>query len=882
VTHLFARITAAVLLAAPAAGGASAPGDPVQAARRRTIVTVDGRLDEPAWADAPVFDGFLQRFPAEGAEAAEGTEVRVLYDDRVLYVGVRCKDRHPELIQRALGRRDNAPYGDSVTVFVDSMHDGRNAFLFSVSAAGVLSDGLQSDDDDYSADWDAIWDGAATSDDQGWSAELAIPFTALRFRDHGDPVFGFAVRRTVGRTHEEDWSVPMPRSVRGQVARLGLLTGLTGLEPSADLELVPYAAGRLNWSPRYDDTTRPNPRLFEPNADLGLDLKTALGRGLSLQGTLNPDFGQVEADQIIQNLSTFETFFPEKRPFFTQGMDLFRPVAPQGRASPQQLFYSRRIGLSAPIVAAAKVSGSVSDTVQVGLVEAVVAGDGTGPDEAPPDRRYRFSSAHPLWFGPHLALPQLAPAPENLLAGVVRWQPDPRVSLGATATSALLLGRRCTVAESQIGDDDSRPERCNVVTGNAGALDFALRTLSGEWFLRGQATASQARGGSPERTLPDGTQLTPGDLGYGGHAALGRAGGEPLRFELHWEYESPKLDVNALGYQRTQNEQVGRAVLRWVRPSGSGPFHSYAVALVAEDHYTTDGRGLRRGGGLYQGSEFQLPTFDWFGNDLWYNLDHWDVREIDQSGVAKGLAAAPLAMQVPAELGGDLWLSTDASRVVAVDFGAGGGRYLNRPTMPSRPYWFLWANLTVRPHPRLETRINSTFNQNAWAGRWITDDGAPDPRQRQFLFASLDSPVLSVTLRQTLVLTPRLTLQVYAQLYSTAGRYSHYRLANAHRGRVGFGDMRQDVGSPQDVGWWNDGHTNPDFRDGDLVGSVVLRWEYRLGSTLYVVYSRNQRELGYPNGAYDPSPPYTATPRNLGRGPTVDTFLVKWSYWWSR
>jgi len=881
-TRHLARLAIGLLLAGPAAGRASAPGEPIEAVRRRAPVVIDGRLDDPDWASAPAFDGFSQRFPVEGAPVGQATEVLVLFDDDKLYVGVRCHDPHPSLIQRPLGRRDNAPFGDSITVLIDSMHDGRNAFLFSVSAASVQSDGLESDDDDYNSDWDAVWEGAATIDEEGWSAELAIPFNVLRFQDHGRPVFGFGVRRTIGRSHEEDWTVPMPRNVRGEVARLGSLLGLAGLAPSADLELVPYAAGRLTFSPRYDSTLDPGPRTFQPNADLGLDLKASVGRGLSLQGTLNPDFGQVEADQIIQNLSTFETFFPEKRPFFTQGMDLFRPVAPQNRASPQQLFYSRRIGLTAPILAAAKLSGSAVDGVQVGMVEAVVAGEGAGADENPPDRGYHLSTSRPLWFGPRSALPELSPAPENFLAAVARWQPDPRISLGATATSALLLGRRCTPAQSEIGDDDVRPERCNVITGNAAALDLSARTLDGEWFLRGQATASQAEGGSPRRTLPDGTQLRPGDLGYGAHAAMGRSGGEPLRAELDWEYESPRLDVNALGYQRTQNEQVLRGALRWVRPSGGGPFHSYAVAAGAETHLTTDGRGLQRGGGLYQDSEFQLHSFDWFGNDAWLNFDHWDVREIDQASVADGHSAAPLAVQMPADLGADLWVSSDASRALQIELGGGGGTTLDRPTMPATPYWFGWTNLVLRPHPRVETRLNASWNRNAWPGRYVADDGNTDPRARQFLFAGLRSPVLSLTLRQQLVLTTRLTLQAYAQLYSSYGRYSDYRVATAQGGKVGFGDMRTPYRSARDVPWWTDDDSNPDFRGSTLVVNVVVRWEYRLGSTLYLVYSRTQNELGFRDNGYDPSPPFTLRPIRLGPGPTVDTLLVKWSYWWSR
>ena len=177
------------------------------------------------------------------------------------------------MIQRPLGRRDNAPFGDSVSIFVDSMHDGRNAYVFSLSAAGVLSDGLQSEDDDYSADWDAVWEGAVATDESGWTAEFAIPFTVLRFQDHGAPVFGLAVRRTVGRTHEEDWSVEMPRSVRGEVSRFGALVGLSGLASSADLG-----------PSRTPRSAHLEPAVRQPNRSLSTPLQSQRRPGPRRQG----------------------------------------------------------------------------------------------------------------------------------------------------------------------------------------------------------------------------------------------------------------------------------------------------------------------------------------------------------------------------------------------------------------------------------------------------------------------------------------------------------------------------------------------------------------------------------------------------------------------
>ena len=865
----FARALAlSAYLAAPLAARGAEPGEPVEAVRRITEVLVDGRLEEPAWSAAPVFDGFVQRTPGEGRPPSERTEVRVLYDDRTLYVGVVLHDSAPGAIQRPLGRRDSPPSADAVTVFIDSRHDGRSAFVFAVTAGGVLSDGLLSADDEYNAEWDAVWHGAAAATEDGWTAELAIPLAALRFQDHGQPVFGFAVRRYLGRLHEEDWSAAVPRSAHGQIARFGTLVGLAGLSPVRDIELSPYLATRLTLAPQYSDDTRPRPRLFLPNADAGLDLKTSLGRGLSLQATLNPDFGQVEADQVLQNLSTFEPFFPEKRPFFTQGMDLFRSVAPVNRPPPQQLFYSRRIGLDAPILAASKVTGAASDTFQFGVVEAFVAGASAGRPESDPERRFRFAPEQPLWIGPRAALPHRSPAPRNFLAGVARWQPDPRLTVGGTLTSALLAGRRCSPAESAIDDDDVRPERCNVVTGNAAALDLDARSRDASWFVRGQLTLSQAQGGAPVRTLPDGTQLRPGDLGYGGFLTAGRGGGEPWRFDLDYEYASPRLDLNAVGYQRTQNEQVVRGVVRYVRPGGGGPFLSYTVATLAELRTTTDRRGLVRGGQVYAGSEVQLRSFDWLGTNTWLNFPYWDVREVDQGSVSASARGRPLAVEFPTVAGSDVWYQTDPARPVVLGGDSGGGVSLAHGPLRDVPFWWVGANLTVRPHPRLETRLDVLVEKNAWSSRYVTDDGTT------YLFGELVAPDLSITLRQLVVLAPRLTLQGYAQLFTSAGRYRRFHTAVASDGRLAMSSLQPDS-APTAFSKWD----NPDFRSGSLNLNVVLRWEYRLGSMLYLVYARSQRELGYPDGAHDPSPAYTLRPTKLGIGPTTDSLLLKWSYW---
>jgi len=863
----------ALLLLLASAPAASAEGDGtgpgtvqfLQATRTSSSIRIDGTLGDPAWAAAEPFEGFVQVFPGEGAKPSERTVVRVLYDSRYLYVGILCYDHEPDRIMRPLGRRDALPYSDTVTVIVDSQHDHRTGYAFSVNAAGVQQDGLYYEDDSFTTTWDAVWEGRAVVRPDGWSAELAIPLASFRYLDAPQQTWGFGVRREIGRSHEVIASVPFPRNSRGVVSRLGHLAGLVGLRERRNLELVPFTAGRLALRPQHSDPARPAPRLLDAILEVGLDLKWAVANGLVLNATLNPDFGQVEADEILQNVTTFEILYPEKRPFFIQGMDIFQPVGNGREKINQQLFYSRRIGLDAPLFAAAKISGQLSESVEIGLLDAVVAGAGrpAGSSEDVSDRRYRFQIKEPLHLAPVDSLPLAEPAAQNFFTGVGRFKPSGLVSLGLWLTSATPLTVPCSAADAAL---DTPPPRCTVKGGNATGVDWNLNSRDSEWAFYGQAVASQSVGGSPARLFPDGTVIRPGDLGQGGYVTLARQGGEPWRFDAHYEYESPRLELNPSGYQRTQNEQAGRLRLRYVRPSGGGPFHSWEVGAIGVTRWTTDGSRLNRGNGASLYATAQFRNFI----DLYFELaiddPHWDVREIVGGGIP--YLRSPF-----------LWVlctgTSDASRPLALEgtFFAGG----QVPAGPLTGLSSYGGRLTAvyRPHPRFESRLSVGSERNVFQARWIETRAlsgtAPgEPAAAELIFGDLVSPFLSLTAVEQLVLAPRLTLQAYAQLYTEFRRYGPFYTATS-RGRSPI--------QPRDLVPGGTPSSDPDSHSSALNLSLVLRWEPRLGSTVYFVYSRSQREL--PWSAAGGSPLSTLAPLALGPGPTVDTLLVKWSFWWS-
>ncbi|MDY7226395.1 DUF5916 domain-containing protein [Hyalangium rubrum] len=824
----------------------------LRAAAARGDIRTDGRLDEPAWAEAPVFDAFVQRFPTAGAAPSERTELRILYDSERVYIGVTARDSQPALVDRRLGRRDSTLTTDLVQLIIDSTHDHRTAYSFSLSAGGVQGDGLFYDDRNYTTDWDGVWDGATSHGAEGWVAEFSIPLSLLRFPDTSVQTWGFSVRRQIARLNEESESVDNPRTSNANVSRLGHLTGLEGLQSRSGVELVPYVATRGTMRPQFSDNALPYPRLMEPTLDVGLDLRAALTSELALNATFNPDFGQVEADELILNLSTFEAFFPEKRTFFTQGMELFQPVGGSLENVPQGLFYSRRIGLTTPILGAAKLTGTLTKGVEVGVLNALVTGPWQEQDEERPDRRWRLHSTRPLHLGPNSSLPGTPQPATNFLAAVVRGSVGANSRVGGSFAAATPLVGGCTEEEAAL-DEEDQPAECLARGGQGAAMDFDFKTADSEYGVLGQVDASRVSDGPPERTKADGTVLRRGSTGYGGYLRAGKFGGDGFRWDVSYDFSSPTLDLNATGFQQTQNVHSPYAWLHYTRPNGAGPFKGVEVNLGGGSNWTTDGRGVNRGSWFNFNAAVDLPSFDMVGVETGANLGGYDVRELDGTGI-------PLEREHSSFF--VFFWETNGKRMLSLSGFAALGHH-DRGPAPGAWGWGAEAALSLRPHPALETRLEVISDRTPFAPRFVENLG-----DQRFLLANLESNFLSLTLRQQWVLRPNLTLQGYAQLFSAYGVYGPFFEAASDVARTPIRISRMRP---------TEGRTDEDFYDVALNLNVVLRWEYRLGSTLFLVYSRSQQGLATPEGARVPA---TVLPRRLLSGPATDAVLLKWSYYW--
>jgi len=665
--------------------------------------------------------------------------------------------------------------------------------------------------------------------------------------------WGFFVRREIARTHEVLDSVLIPRSTIGFVSRFGHLSGLSGLKPKANIEITPYVAARATLRPQFSDPSIPKPRLLDPSLDLGFDLKAAVTRGLLLNATVNPDFGQVEADQVILNLTNFEPLFPEKRPFFTHGLDLFQPVGGEVGHTPQTLLYSRRIGLTTPILAAGKLTGTAGKGLDIGVLDAFVAGASVpNNDEANPNRGLGYFTSRPLHVGLKDSFPPLEPVPENYFAAVLRKKVGANSTLGTSFAAATPIAPRCTENQANL-PDEQRPAYCDERGGNALAFDWNLRTANSQWLLLGQVDASQSIGGSPTRTLKDGTIIRPGDFGFGSYLSGGKFGGEPFRFELRYDFASPKLDLNATGYQPNQNIHDLRATLNFVRPSGFGPLRSFYSYLLIDKGWSSDQRFVDRGLSVSAGANAILRSFHSIGWNATFDVPQFDIREVGFTGIP---------YQRPNVAYFSILGQSDANRAVSV----GGSLGLGWRPNPMLPVSSVGYNgnfrIVVHPHPSLEGQLEVGLDYTPHGARYVDTLGAD-----QFIFGILDSRVLSLTLRQQVVLSPTLTIQAYAQLFTDYGRYGPFYSAQSQGQPIRISDL-VPTEYPSD----------PSFHTAVLNLNLVLRWEYRLGSTLFLVYTRSQSAL--PPRPGEPIPA-TLSPAGLGAGPATDVFLLKWSYWWS-
>lgn len=853
-----ATLFAQVVPAAPTPAPAPIVAPSLVPVRTPKPPTIDGDLSDPVWALATPTSAFTQKFPLERAAPSEPTTLRVLYDDDAVYVAFDVVQKTVPIVAR-MARRDREVESDTVSIDIDSRALGKTAFEFTVTAAGVLRDGIRSNDiigdgDRYSSGWDENWDARTVVRPDGWSAELRIPLRVLRFSSNSAQTWGFQARRyTSMRQETDEWS-HVPRNVASEVSRYGHLEDLH-VRPRADLELRPFVLGRLQRRDRTDVTLDSGVKL---GASAGLDLRWHLTPDLTLDGTVNPDFTQVEGDELFLNLSNFESFFPEKRPFFVEGAEIFESPAPLFFARSFQLLYTRRIGRRPPspalrpgkqfedqlvalpdpstILGATKLVGRLGRSWSVGAMSAITAPNTVEVQERGGVRR-----------------DQLVDPTTSFQALRVKHDFDGGKAHVGFLGTAVVRAEKTSQYPSYAPPDGSAPRaicpggeelgpgsRCTH-DAYVGGVDGLWRSADGEILLSGQALASVMRHGAT-RTLRDGTKIGDGDVGYGTQLIATREGGSGLAWNAQYQFASRKLDFNDLGYMERQNQHFyyGNFEYRTFEPLG--PTIETKTWIEVAGRYDLDLVKVSR--------RWLTDTFIRYKN-FWYSYLEFNFEEprFDDREVGNGLP-----FERPGRPGIVMQLGNDKRKAVSLESTVAGSKTPLGGAIEAR------VRGIVRAHPQLELELSPSASHTSGETRFATF-GA---NEAELIFGNLAASSFATTARINFTITPRLALQTFGQLFLASGHYDEFRafVLGGEPGKVRLSALAP-TGSPA---------TSPDFVDVSLNLNVVLRWEYSLGSVIYLVFNRSQTPAN--PLVLDQPAALSFTP--LARAPAVDTVLLKW------
>ena len=834
------------------------------------LIRIDGRLDDAAWVAALPVSDFTQRQPDEGKPASERTEVRVLYDATALYIGARLHDAGGPVSTR-LGRRDSSlPGSDWFTIVIDSYHDHITAFRFSVNPSGVRRDEKQGSDEEDET-WDPVWTASASTDTEGWSVELRIPLSQLRYREVDVQTWGVQLIRTLSRRNEESWFSFTPRRERSGIARFGHLNGLNQLQAGRRLELLPYLLSRAEYQsvPRNDEVGFANP--FRGNHDYstsaGLDLKYRLASNLTLDATINPDFGQVEVDPAVVNLTAFETRFDERRPFFIEGAEIF------SFGSRDQLFYSRRIGTrpagrvpsaavyddspaQSTIRAAAKLTGKARGW-SVGVLNALTAREHA---QYVDEDGERFET-------------EVAPL-SNFLVGRARRE----LREGQT-----VIGGMTTMAARDLGD----PELARRLRSSAfgGGVDFNHEWAERAWSLSGHVSGSHILGSrevllTTQRSSaryyqrPDADYLAIDSsattmTGVSARVMLAKESGEHWRGRALAASISPGFESNDLGFQSRADEFESWFDIEYVQEEPGRVLREWNLEVGPAATWNYGGDRLSTTLALEGSAE--LLNY-WSGD--------FELRRSFRARDDRLTRGGPLAAK-PAWTQFEFSIESDSRRAWTLNLGGDIERGAALDGVS--------ANLEIgyKPAPNWHLSLSPQWSHGRGSAQYvstITDPLATRTFGRRYVFAGLVEDEISLAAHVNVTFTPVLSLEVFTRPFISSGHFTDLKELRAP-GTYSFDQYEQTGTVNRDdeelvIDPDGPGPARPfevedeNFTVRSLRGNAVLRWEWRPGSTLFLVWQQ-QREAEERLGDLNLSRDF----RGLGRIRPENVLLLKVSYW---
>ncbi|MGH7664593.1 MAG: DUF5916 domain-containing protein [Gemmatimonadaceae bacterium] len=872
----------------------------VMAAQRDGSIELDGRLDETAWDEADIAGEFVQGQPLEGIPAQHATTVRVLFDDDALYVGAVMQDDEPAGIARQLVRRDERGQFDYFEVSLDPDRDRRTGYQFRISAAGVQGDAYLFDDVREDESWNAVWASAVQVHDSGWTAELRIPLSQVRFEpSDAAQTWGVNFARRRVASNEYSYFALESRRRHGRVSVFGELGGLRLAGGARRLELRPYVLARA-----LTARAEPGDPFFdgsEMHRSMGLDVRYGIGSAFALDLAINPDFGQVEVDPAEINLSAFESFFPERRPFFVEDARVF-DFSLSGRES--RLFYSRRIGrephrldlddadfsdapAQSTILGAAKLTGRTTSGLSIGALAAVTAEE---------DARAFFAGSESTSSD---SLATFIAEPRTGF-GVLRARQD--LFDGGSQFGAILTGLHRDTPED--GSFDFLPG-----SAVSGGIDFEHSWNDRAWALWGFMAGTRVSGSSQAITRIQRSSnhyfQRPDALGLDVDSSATSIAGAEWRLQLerrsglHWTgalwvaERTPGFDPNDFGFVRGGERLDGGARVSYseIEPGSvlrdyaisAFTFHNWRHAALDDPFAAGSWQRAHKAGSINVDAEVTL-------------LNYWSAElgtryefEVLSDVMTRG---GPLMIE-PASVGFSANVRTDSRRWLSLE----PSFRLNRRLTGGGASWDVGLGISARPAAGVEVEIEPSWENEHDPAQYVTrtdDVGYAPTYGPRYIFADLEQQSFELETRLNVAFSPTLTLQLFAQPLLSSGDYVTYKqLARAES--FAFDDLEEGVsmtpttciggqicrrGEMQEVDFDGDGNTDFTFEDEDfrvrsLRGNAVLRWEYRPGSTIFLVWQQsrdhedglaNEFDLGDEAGAL-----FRTAPRNI--------FILKVNYW---
>ncbi len=841
---------------------------------------IDGRLDDPAWQEGKWENHFIQLQPYEGREPSFQTRFKILYDDNNLYVAIKAYDPCPDSIERRLTAKDNMEMaGDIVGVLIDSYYDRRTAFNFLVSAGGVKTDYVMSNDGQNQDDtWDPIWYVKTRIVSDGWNAEMRIPLSQLRFSKADKQIWGLEVARYIFRKQELSLWQFIPNDAPGMVHLFGELHGINGIRPRKQLEIAPYGvASYEHYEPETDNPFRTGKR-YRFNA--GIDGKIGLSNNITMDFTVNPDFGQVEADPSQLNLTAYETFYEEKRPFFVEGKNIFNYQLMQGGGdmSSENVFYSRRIGRrpqgypttmvagdhadipdATTILGAAKISGKTQNGLSLGILESVTAAEKAEIDH---EGERSFETVEPL---------------TNYT--VIRLQKDynaGRTTVGGILTS---VNRRL----------DGTPLQYLRRAAYTGGFDLShswkdrnynvsFKTVFSAVYGDTLAMIRTQRSSTHYYQRPDATHLhydsTRTSLyGSSGTFSIGRVGGG------HWQYlgmflwKTPGLELNDIGFVR-ETDMLGPAF--WISYRIWEPFAIFRSININFNQWTGWDFGMNHLG--YGTSAFFSTQF----------MNYWTLSAGlfgEYGQVSNTLLRGGPAMKVPGHTGTHLRIGTDNRKklsFMARTFQQWGSEKYKQMHSYS-------LSILYRPLSTLQITLTPEYSGGRNDLQYVTQkERNGEPR---YLFGHIRQQVVEMSLRFNYSILPNLNIQFWGQPFIASGKYSGFKYITDPKADR-FAD-RYHTYTPGEISYDADNHIylvdedgdsnpdfyffNPDFNYISFKSNLVLHWEFIPGSNLYLVWSQNRHDYS-PDGTMD----LGNNLQELADLYPHNIFLIKFSYRFAR